>query len=134
MKGWKKELEDGGKGKVAATLGDPQEDEGLFEEGWNGTGSGTGSGVTVTDESGEGSGVMVEKEEEEEGYEVAPHAGEEQEGKGMVESGKEVVGDVLEKGKEGVEGLVDKVKDLAVGNGELHVVADLILRQDGERG
>lgn len=34
VKSWRGELESKGKGKIAQTLADPEEDESLFEEGW----------------------------------------------------------------------------------------------------
>ena len=56
VKSWRADLEASGKGKLAHTIADPEEDGELFTEGW------TGSGMA----DGEGSGVMVEKEDEEE--------------------------------------------------------------------
>ena len=96
VKEWRGEMDKAGKGKIAATIADPEEDGDLFPEGFKGSGSG------VTD--GEGSGVMVEKEDEEMNGEVNGE-------KGPVEA-------VVEKVKEPVEGLVEKVKDMTVGNGD----------------
>lgn len=87
VKSWKAELEEGGKGKLAATIADPSEDTALFE---------SESGVP----DGEGSGVMVEKPDS------------------PVEEGKGVVEEVVEKVTEPVAELAEKVKELAVGNGE----------------
>ena len=83
VKAWRAELEDGGKGKLAQTIADPEEDGELFTEGWSGSG--------VPD--GEGSGVMVEKEDVSE-----------EEGKGIVDSVKEPVEDLAEMVKEIVVG------------------------------
>ncbi|ORX33386.1 coatomer WD associated region-domain-containing protein [Kockovaella imperatae] len=103
VKDWKKDLEDGGKGKIAATIGNPEEDAGLF--GGSSSADGEGSGVT------EGSGVMVEKEDAEEPEEEQEEE-ERQKSKGGV---KAMVKDAVEAVKEPVEELADKVKDLAVG-------------------
>ncbi|ORY30022.1 coatomer WD associated region-domain-containing protein [Naematelia encephala] len=92
VKSWRKELESGGKSKLAQTIADPEEDADLFTEGW------TGSGVP----DGEGSGVMVENEETEE-----PKA-----------EIKSVVDSVVEGAKETVEDLAEKVKEVTIGNGK----------------
>ncbi|RXK37407.1 coatomer beta' subunit [Tremella mesenterica] len=94
VKEWKSQLEEEGRTKLAATLADPEEDATLFE------GMGLGGGKS----DGEGSGVMVDKPTEEE-MEV--------EGEGEVkEEG------VVEKVGNTIEGLVEKVQDLTVGNGD----------------
>lgn len=90
VKAWRSELEDAGKSKLAQTIGDPEEDKELFVE---------LAGGPVTHDS-EGSGVMVEKEDGE-----------------SVEKDETVVEKAVEAVKEPVEGLVEKVKDLTVGNG-----------------
>lgn len=90
VKAWRSELEDAGKSKLAQTIGDPEEDKELFVE---------LAGGPVTQDS-EGSGVMVEKEDGE-----------------PVEKDETVVEKAVEAVKEPVEGLVEKVKDLTVGNG-----------------
>jgi coatomer subunit beta' len=127
VKQWKKELQEGGKGKVAETIADPDEDKDLFpSQGEESVASGSGSG-------GEGSGVMVENEgESSQGYdvssakeEVGPTSTTTETGDGdveMSEGGGEDKQKTSEKVKEKVvhavdkvEGLVDKVKDLAVG-------------------
>lgn len=133
VKAWKKDLEGSGKEKVAATIADPEEDEGLFPEG---TGNGNGSSG-----EGEGSGVMVENEgESQQGYDIAtpistaketdnvdvemkeskgaePSTAEEEdeEEKKTSEKVKEKVESAVEKVEDKVGGLVDKVKDLTVG-------------------
>jgi len=135
VKAWKKDLEGSGKEKVAATIADPEEDEGLFPEG---TGNGNGSSG-----EGEGSGVMVENEgESQQGYDIAnpistakatddvdvdvemkeskgaePSTAEEEEDeeKKTSEKVKEKVESAVEKVEDKVGGLVGKVKDLTVG-------------------
>jgi coatomer subunit beta' len=88
VKSWRAELEGNGRGKVAQTIADPEEDRELFHE---------LSGAT---HDSEGSGVMVEKEE----------GGTPADTTGIVEKAVEAV-------KEPVEGLMEKVQDLTVGNG-----------------
>jgi coatomer subunit beta' len=110
VKAWKAELEGMGKGKIAATLGTPDEDRELFGE------IGQGSSLN-TRSDGESSGVMVEKEDAtEEGYEVAEdgmngngNGNDEDEGE------KGVLEEVKEKVVEPIEAITDKVKELVVG-------------------
>ena len=98
VKSWKGELEEAGKGKIGATIASPDEDGALFGEG----------------SVGEGSGVMVEKEDvdgvEEPETEVA-EASTGADGDDAPGGVQQVVDAV----KEPVEGLVEKVKDLTVG-------------------
>jgi coatomer subunit beta' len=127
VKQWKKELEGAGKGKVAEIIADPEEDSDLFPEG-NG---------------GEGSGIMVENEgESQQGYDLAKEepstTGDvdmtdsteskaeaepvsetqpEEEEDGEHKKTSEKVKEKVEHAKDKVEGLVEKVKDLAVGDG-----------------
>ena len=120
---WKQELETEGRGKVAATIADPREDGSSFPEMEGSTSASaaetTGYQVPSTEaQEEEGSGVMVEKPEED------TEMGEAAEGEDSVEKTglKEKVKHVLEeKVKEPVEGLVDKVKDLAVGGESLRL-------------
>lgn len=91
VKAWKAELVAAGKQKVADTIADPEEDGSLFPEMSPGQGD------------SEGSGVMVEKPDEDM-----------EEDQGVVEEVKETI---QEKVVEPVQGLVEKVKDLSVGNG-----------------
>lgn len=85
VKSWRAELDKNGKGKLAQTIADPEEDGELFSEGWNGSG--------VPD--GEGSGVMVEKEDEE----------------GDVTSPQEPVEELTEKVKDMVVGIGEENGD-----------------------
>jgi len=120
---WKQELETEGRGKVAATIADPREDSSSFPEMEGSTSTSAESagyqipsaGATESEgQEEEGSGVMVEKPEEAEA-EAQDEADEE--GKAGV---KDKVKAVLEeKIVEPVEGLVDKVKDLAVGGEQI---------------
>lgn len=144
---WKAELDEAGRGKIAETIATMSGERELFPEGapdqgqGRGQGEGSSSSATAARESthegrgeSEGSGVMVEKPEEE-GYAVdsdkaaasadaeAPPKEEEEneeegaEHHGLKEKAKEMKEKVKEKVVEPVEGLVDKVKDLGVGNG-----------------
>lgn len=106
VKAWKSELETAGKGKLAATIADPAEDADHFPE-MGATGSSTnGHGDS------EGSGVMVEKEDVDMASPTqstsAPAAADED---GPVSK-------VVEAVKEPVEEVVDKVKELVVGDGK----------------
>ena len=96
---WKTKLEGAGKGKIAATIANPEEDQGLFSDmGENADGEGS-------------SGVMVEKEDAE-GADGANGDGVEQNGAvGVI---AEKVGEAVEAVKEPVEDLAQKVKDMAV--------------------
>jgi coatomer subunit beta' len=135
VKQWKKELQEGGKGKVAETIADPEEDKDLFPA-MEASGSGSGSGPAS---NGSGSGVMVENEgESQQGYDMktastttaAKHsdndvemtpAQPEPESETPTENEKpkttEKVKEKVEHAVDKVEHLVDKVKDLAVGGG-----------------
>ena len=96
---WKGELEGVGRGKIAATIANPDEDQGLFSDmGENGDGEGS-------------SGVMVEKED----AEGADADGEVAEANGAVLGISEKVGEAVESVKEPVEDLAQKVKEMAVG-------------------
>ena len=137
---WKAELEGEGRGKVAEVIANPSEDTGLFEElGSQGESSAQGYqlGAPAAREQDpdamegletagtEGSGVMVEKPEEDETEQAttngqesngAADASPDADGAGEKQGVKDKVKQVLEdKVKEPVESLVDKVKDLAVG-------------------
>lgn len=111
---WKQELEKEGRGKVAATIADPREDASSFPEMESSSSASaavtTGYQVPSAEaQEEEGSGVMVEKPEE--NAEMA-EGDDDEENVGV----KEKVKNMLEENvKEPVEGLVDKVKDLAVG-------------------
>lgn len=138
---WKAELEGEGRGKVAEVIAHPAEDTGLFEElGSQGESSAQGyqlgaaqgraqdpDAIEGLETAGtEGSGVMVEKPDEEESQPSAtngqesngtadatpPEADEAGEKEGVKDKVKQVLEDKV---KEPVESLVDKVKDLAVG-------------------
>lgn len=136
---WKAELEGEGRGKVAEVIAHPSEDTGLFEElGSQGESSAQGyqlgsapareqdpDAMEGVETAGtEGSGVMVEKPDEDEGEpagrngasngaaDATPEAAEADEKHGVKDKVKQVLD---EKVKEPVESLVDKVKDLAVG-------------------
>ena len=110
VKPWRAELEEAGKPKLAQTIADPEEDGKLFTERWSGSG--------VPD--GEGSGVMVEKDEEESvGAGVGVGVGA---GAGVGGGVKSMVDSVTEP----VEGLVEKVKDLAVGNGDGELMSGMV--------
>lgn len=136
---WKKELDEQGRGKVAETIAGPEDEPDAFPQAES-SASGAAAAATafVTDESArkgdsEGSGVMVEKPDDD--VPAAPSAahGNEEEGEeeeeadadadgkaksgGVKEKAKELKEKVKEKVVEPVEGLVDKVKDLSVGNG-----------------
>lgn len=111
---WKAELEEEGRGKVAATIGDPAHDTELFPEAQGSTSNGAGAEEMEVDKAEEeGSGVLVEKED----AEPTPVEEQSQGGSngGIKEKVESVVEDVKEKVKEPVEGLVEKVKELAVG-------------------
>lgn len=102
VKAWKAELGEAGKQKVADTIADPEEDGELFPE---------IDAQGVSNSNSEGSGVMVEKQDVEMEDESAS------EPKKVVEEVKEKV---KERVVEPVEGLVEKVKELVVGDsGEL---------------
>lgn len=95
VKAWKAELVDAGKQKVADTIADPEEDSELFPE------------IEHSQGNSEGSGVMVEKPD----VEMEDEQNEEK-----VSKVEEVKEKVKEKVVEPVEGLVEKVKDLVVGD------------------
>jgi coatomer subunit beta' len=119
---WKGELESGGKGKLAETIGTSTEDRDLFGE----LGAEGESPVAATGEEdagvpdGEGSGIMVEKEDAEGSAEPEKPSVDDQDSKSEEKSSfKDKISHVVEeKIKEPVEELADKVKDLAVGNGK----------------
>ncbi|WWD01046.1 hypothetical protein V866_007984 [Kwoniella sp. B9012] len=92
---WKKSLDGEGRSKISHTIADPLEDKELFGN----------EGSLGSNE--EGSGVLVEKDEDE-----VPQ--EPQGATGVAEKAQEVV----EKAKVGAEELVEKVKDLSVGEKE----------------
>lgn len=125
VKAWKKGLEQEGRKKIADTIGDPEEDAGLFgevEAGASGAGAGAGYSVGSTDAAngngdGEGSGVMVEHEHaaDPEG-EADGGEGEEHHGTGarIVQQVKDVAAEAEDK----VGEVAEKVKGLVVGDGE----------------
>ena len=129
VKQWKKELEGAGKGKVAEIIADPEEDSDLFPEG-NG---GEGSGIMVENEGESQQGYDLAKEKEEPSAstttedvemkeasktEDVPETQPEVEEEGEHKKTSEKVKEKVEHAKDKVEGLVEKVKDLAVGDGD----------------
>jgi coatomer subunit beta' len=123
VKQWKQELEGAGKGKVAETIADPEEDSDLFPEG-NG---GEGSGIMVENEGESQQGYDLAKEEEpstttdvemkDDSKTEAVSETQPEEEEGEHKKTSEKVKETVEHAKDKVEGLVEKVKDLAVGDG-----------------
>ena len=134
---WKAELEEQGRGKVAETIAGPEDEPDAFP---HAEGSSSAQRAQEQEQEqeehrkgdSEGSGVMVEKPDEEAveptpaaaptaAPAAAPTAEDEDEDKGKAggikDKAKELKEKVKEKVVEPVEGLVDKVKDMNVGNG-----------------
>jgi hypothetical protein len=142
VKLWKKELESSGKGKVAETIADPEEESDLFPEG--SAGSGEGSGIMVENEgdsqqgydlasSNKGDTADVEMKEDSKAVPEPEHeseaqpepVNEEEEGEEGHKKTSEKVKEKVEHAKDKVEGLVEKVKDLAVGDGKFNFLLPL---------
>lgn len=106
VKAWKAELVAAGRQKVADTIADPEEDGSLFPE------------LSPSQHTSEGSGVMVERPDEEEVDQPPATAAAEEAQTKAVAVVEEVRETIKDKFVEPVEGLVEKVKDLSVGNGD----------------
>lgn len=144
---WKAELEEQGRGKVAETIAGPEDEPDAFPQAESSAAGAAAASASAAAASAvgysvgkeqpeerkgdsEGSGVMVEKSEAEAETEPTPVTAEgedededmekekEKSGSGGIkEKAKEIKEKVKEKVVEPVEGLVDKVKDMSVGNG-----------------